>query len=336
MRCWTARLQNTGQDPDITVMDEFDIIRRYFERSHNHSSVIVGIGDDGAEIRPDPVRNLVTVIDTLVENVHFPADLSAEDVGFRAVAVNLSDIAAMGARPRWMTLALTLGAVDTAWLEAFAEGLFEAADEFDVALVGGDTTSGSETVVTVQLTGDVGAGQAITRAGAKAGDGIYVTGTLGDAAAGLLSLRNKSTGDSNVNFLRHRFSRPNARVKFGQHLSKIASSAIDVSDGLYADLHKLLSASDLGGSIDIGNVPLSDAMRATMEPDKQSELALAGGDDYELCFTSAAAPSEIEKMGENNDVPVTRIGTVRPGAGLDCSRDGLPVEFMDKGYRHFA
>ena len=164
-------------------MDEFDIIQRYFERSRSQAGVIVGIGDDGAEIRPDADRNLVTVVDTMVAGVHFPVEISALDVGFRAVAVNLSDIAAMGARPRWMTLALTLDAANPAWLEDFANGIFEAADEFDVALVGGDTTSGSKTVVTVQLTGDIEPGQTITRGGANSEDGIYVTGTFGDAAA---------------------------------------------------------------------------------------------------------------------------------------------------------
>ena len=242
----------------------------------------------------------------------------------------------MGARPRWMTLALTLDVKDRSWLGSFTKGLFAAADEFDVALVGGDTTSGEQLVVTVQIIGDIAAGQAIKRSGARSGDGIYVTGTIGDAAAGLDLLKNENSGTAHADYLRQRFCRPAARIDFGQSVVHLVSSAIDVSDGLYADLQKLLSASSLGGSIVVEKIPLSDALRATYEADRQIELALTGGDDYELCFTSGAALAEIEAAANACGLAVTRIGTTRADAGLDCQQGGKVMEFTDKGYRHFA
>lgn len=173
-------------------MDEFELIRRYFDRSNDRDDVSVGIGDDGAVLSPKPDRQQVQVIDTLVAGVHFPENTDPADIAFRAVAVNLSDIAAMGAQPRWMTLALTLTDADPDWLAAFAEGLFKAADAHNVTLVGGDTTKGPIVTVTVTITGEVESGAALLRSGARAGDRIYVTGTLGDAAAGLLMLQSDS------------------------------------------------------------------------------------------------------------------------------------------------
>jgi thiamine-monophosphate kinase len=170
-------------------MDEFDLIRRYFDRQHDSSGVVIGIGDDGAILQPDPDKQQIHVIDTLVEGVHFPAGTRPFDIGYRVVAVNLSDIAAMGGRPRWMTLALTLSDADDQWLESFSEGLFDAAGEHDVRLVGGDTTRGPVITVTVTIIGEVDADRALLRSGAQAGDGVFVTGTLGDAAAGLQLLQ---------------------------------------------------------------------------------------------------------------------------------------------------
>ena len=166
-------------------MDEFELIRRYFDQPTTDDSVRVGVGDDGAVLVPAVGRELVTVIDTLVEGVHFPAKLQADAIGYRAVAVNLSDIAAMGARPRWMTLALTLDEANEKWLEGFASGLYAAAEEHHVSLVGGDTTSGTQKVISIQITGDVDPGMSISRAGASFGDLLFVSGTIGDAAAGL-------------------------------------------------------------------------------------------------------------------------------------------------------
>jgi len=307
------------------AVDEFELIERYFAGHDRGSGVVVGVGDDGAVLQPEPGREIVTVVDAVVAGVHFPVDIDPADLGYRAVAVNLSDIAAMGARPRWMTLSLTLPAADPDWLQGFARGLCDAAAEHGVALVGGDTTSGTEIVVSVQITGDVEAGRAILRSGARVGDRIYVTGNVGDRAAGLQLLQSKSHDDT----LSRAFLRPCARVEYGQRLTGIASAAIDVSDGLLGDLQKLLAASGVGGHLHLDRLPLSTALCQRFDRPAALRFALAGGDDYELCFTS---PGEPPEPGE---FPVTMIGTVTGGCELELFDQGEPVSFEDAGYRHF-
>jgi len=306
-------------------VDEFELIRRYFAGHDAARGVVVGVGDDGAVLAPDPDREQVQVIDTLVEGTHFPPATAAADVGYRVVAVNLSDIAAMGARPRWMTLALTLSDKDECWVEAFAGGLLEAAREGGVALVGGDMTSGDVTVATVHMTGEVEPGGALLRSGARAGDTIYVTGTVGDAAAGLELLRRGEHDDGLV----RRFLRPRARLDMGAALVGRARAAIDVSDGLVGDLGKLLDASGVGGEIDIECVPLSTAIRARFAAADCERFALTGGDDYELCFTADAD----DVAGIDG---IAAIGRVTRGQGLVCRKHGRVVKVDDAGYRHFA
>lgn len=306
-----------------TPVDEFELIRRFFQRPVSAEQLLTGIGDDGAVIRPGPGRDQVQVIDTLVEGTHFPANTAASDIGYRVVAVNLSDVAAMGAEPRYMTLALTLPAKDEQWVSDFAAGLFEAADEFGVALIGGDTTSGPQVVASVHITAEVAPGQALLRSGARRGDSVFVTGTFGDAAAGLKLLRRQQQDA----FLVGRFLRPNARIDIGRRLSGRASAAIDVSDGLAGDLAKILSASGVGAEIDVERVPLSAAIKARFDESERLRLAMTGGDDYELCFTARA--------GDVEDIDgLTEIGKVVDGAGLVCRRQGVIVEFDDSGYRH--
>lgn len=317
-------------------MDEFEIIRRHFVPATTSASVIVGVGDDGAVLRPQPGADLVTVVDTMVAGVHFPTHLSANDVGFRAVAVNLSDIAAMGGSPRWMTLALTIDSARTAWLDGFSAGLFSAATEYGVELVGGDTTRGREIVVSVQITGEIAAGQMMTRSGARPGDDIYVTGTIGDASLGLQTLLARHNGAPEhecEDFLIRRFARPDARVKVGQEIASVATAAIDLSDGLYADVEKLLMASGVGGVIDVNDIPLSDAYRGATDANDVLRYALSGGDDYELCFT--APRSSLAGTREIAGVPVTPIGSVTDDRQLTCMRDGEEYQFHDVGYRHF-
>ena len=316
-------------------MDEFEIIRRYFARDTSDKDIRVGIGDDGAVLIPSPGRDLVSVVDTLVCGVHFPETLAAADVGYRAVAVNLSDIAAMGARPRWMTLALTLADSNSAWLDNFSRGLFTAADAHDLALVGGDTTRGGETVVSVQITGDVEAGMAMTRAGAKPGDAIYVSGTVGDAAAGLSILQSGLPNSDDVDYLLDRFKRPQARVNVGAALFSIAHAAIDLSDGLYTDLEKLLTASSVAGTLEVDDLPLSSQLGNLMEKEDALRFALGGGDDYELCFTASGTDDRIDELAETCGVAITRVGTVAGGGGLTCTRNGAAFDYQDAGYRHF-
>ena len=316
-RCGSQRYKQTP-------VDEFELIRRFFDRPVTAPGVVTGIGDDGTVLAPSPGRDQVQVIDTLVEGVHFPAGTSAADIGYRVVAVNLSDIAAMGANPRWMTLALTLSQADERWVADFADGLFEAAKEFDVALVGGDMTRGDKVVATVHITADVEAGKALLRSQAKVGDTVFVTGTLGDAAAGL-ALLNRGEFDA---FLVGRFLRPHARVEIGRRLAGLASAAIDISDGLVGDLTKLLSASGVGGELDVERLPMSDAIKARFDKAERTRLALTGGDDYELCFT--AQPDAVNGIDD-----VTAIGRIIDGVGLTCRNDGVVVEYDDSGYRHF-
>lgn len=307
-------------------MDEFEIIRRHFVLPDDAAGVVTGIGDDGAVLQPEPGCELVAVVDTLVEGVHFLHGADPEDIAHRVVAVNLSDIAAMGARPRWMTLALTLSSANDEWLTRFATALHAAMAEHGVALVGGDTTSGNCVVVSAQIIGDVKAGAAIHRSGAIPGDTIFVTGTVGDSAAGLALLRDGRADP----FLSNRFLRPTARLTYGQRLSGVASAAIDISDGLFADLQKLLAASGVGAELDLDRLPVSDALQANFDAVEARRFALAGGDDYELCFTANAAD-----LPDSGELRVTPIGRVTKGHALTCfDRSGI-VEFSDSGYLHF-
>ncbi len=317
-------------------MDEFELIRRYFDRQQDSQDIRIGIGDDGAVLVPPVGSEIVNVIDTLVSGVHFPCDLDAADIGYRAVAVNLSDIAAMGSRPRWMTLALTLVDADPAWLSEFSRGMFEAADQFGVALVGGDTTQGSQLVVTVQLTGTVMPGAAITRSGAVDGDLIFVTGTPGDAAAGLQLLKHHSVQCDDRNALIGRFRRPDPRVVFAGLIASMASAAIDISDGLYGDLQKMLKASGVAGTLELAALPLSSAMQNLFERDAAIDFALGGGDDYELCFTAEpAVESQLMETAATIGLRMSRVGQVSSGAGLVCRDGGHVIAYQHDGYRHF-
>ena len=309
-------------------MDEFELIRRYFDRPVTSpgatQGVVKGVGDDGAILVPTAGFELVQVIDSLVEGVHFLVDADPSDIGYRVVAVNLSDIAAMGARPRWMTLALTLSGQDPHWIEQFAAGLHTAADEFDVVLVGGDITSGAAVVATVAITGEVEQGKALLRSGAQVGDAIFVSGSVGDAAAGLQLLSRKAQDD----FLTARFCRPTARIHLGRELCGRASAVIDISDGLVGDLKKLLLASAVGAEIDVDRLPLSDALRQRCSADEQRSFAVSGGDDYERCFPAAADRGE-------DIAGVTAIGGGTGGQDLVCMQGGNIVDVDDSGYRHF-
>jgi thiamine-monophosphate kinase len=317
-------------------MDEFALIRRYFAGQNPDPSVRVGIGDDGAVLRPAPGRELLVVVDTLVESVHFPRGLDPADAGYRAVAVNLSDIAAMGGRPRWMTLALTLVAADERWLEKFSSGLRAAAAEFDVVLVGGDTTRGSQTVITVQVVGDVEPGGALLRINAGPGDLLFVSGNVGDAAAGLQLIQSGSAESPAARRLVKRFCRPSARIDLGVALGRLASAAIDVSDGLLGDLKKLLAASGCGARIDLRRLPLSDDLRELFDEQAARRFALSGGDDYELCFTAPATRKRaVLDAAEAAGVPVSCIGQLEAGDQLVCTDAGNVVEYDADGYTHF-
>lgn len=310
-------------------LGEFDLIDRYFRREARSDSVVHGVGDDGAVLRPSAGLELVAAVDSLVDGVHFPSNTDPNDVGWRVAAVNLSDMAAMGAVPRWATLALTLPNVDEDWLGEFSNGLLEALDHSGTALVGGDTTRGDQLVITLQVLGEVATGKALTRSGARPGDSVFVSGFPGDAAAGLRRLQGGADADD---ALVRRFCRPTPRLALGQRLAPIASAAIDVSDGLYADLARLAQASGVGAVLDVTELPLSEALLDAF-PDSAASLALSGGDDYELCFTVPPDHLEaVQSLAGELEIRLTRIGEIDSGNDIRCLNAG---EDEIQGFDHF-
>jgi thiamine-monophosphate kinase len=313
-------------------LGEFDIIARYFTRRYARADVLLGVGDDAAVLEPPHGRKLVVAIDTIVEGVHFPVGAAGADVGYRALAVNLSDLAAMGAEPQWMTLSLSLPRADEAWLADFASGLFELAERYDTALVGGDTVRGPM-VVTVQVGGAVEGDRWLTRSGARPGDGLFVTGAPGEAAAGLATIQKRIDGGDHGAHLRRRFLRPEPRVAFGRKARMAATAAMDVSDGLLMDLDKLCAASGCAAVVDVDALPQSPALHALFSAEERLRFQLAGGDDYELLFT--APPGVAEALVREADVDVARIGVITSGAGVRCVQQGRPVLVAARGYDHF-
>ena len=316
-------------------MDEFELIARYFAPLETASpELLLGIGDDAAVIAVPPPARLVVAVDTLVEGVHFPAALRADAIGHRLAAVNLSDLAAMGALPRFATLALTVPQLNEPWLAAFAAGLGHTLGAAGVSLIGGDTTRGPLTL-TLQVLGFV-AGAALTRRGARCGDVIAVSGTLGDARAGLdLALAAPAAADDDA--LLGRFLWPTPRLALGRALRTLASAAIDVSDGLVADLGHIMGQSGCRAVLDVERLPLSAALLARVGLATARDYALTGGDDYELAVCIPAAQlAAAQRAAQRAEVPLTVIGEVVSGAGVQC-RDsaGRDVTPAAGGYRHF-
>ncbi len=320
-------------------MNEFELIDRYFrELGASRSDVRLGVGDDAALLECAAGRELVAAADTLVDGVHFPPGSPAASVGHRALAVNLSDMAAMGAEPAWALLALTLPRPDERWLEEFSRGFATLAHRFGVALVGGDTTSGP-LCVTVQILGSVERGTALKRSGGSPGDVLMVSGTPGDAAAGLrLEQSRLQAGDARCDReLRDRFLYPSPRVSLGRRLRNYASACIDVSDGMLADAGKLARASGCGAVLDYDQLPLSHALAATVGSEQAHELALTGGDDYELLFS--VNPARLDSLLE--DLPPAewlyhRVGMLRNQPGTVVELRGSVIDFSHCGFDHFA
>ena len=324
---------------------EFDLIARIRALTvQPRDDVRLGIGDDAAVLAVPPGHELVVAIDTLVDGVHFPHGTAAADIGWKALAVNLSDLAAMGATPAWALLALTLppsGSADalSAFVDGVAQGFAELAGPARVALVGGDTTRGPLTI-SVAIHGFVPTGTALTRRGARPGDAVLVTGMLGDAAAGLACLRDRhpDVQASDHDYLLGRLNRPTPRLAAGIALRDRASACIDVSDGLLADLEHLCTASGVAAELDVAQLPLSPALLAGFGPTAAREFALAGGDDYELCFTvpepdMAAVIAELACAG----CRPTRIGRIVAGEGVRVrAADGSWLDVARKGWDHFA
>ncbi|MFO1317184.1 MAG: thiamine-phosphate kinase [Burkholderiales bacterium] len=321
-------------------MNEFELIDRYFRRAVRDPAVRVGIGDDAAIVAPTPGRELALAVDMLVEGRHFLPDVDPATLGHKTLAVNLSDMAAMGATPRWALLGGALPDDDADWLAAFAGGLFALAARHAVTLVGGDTTRGPRNLC-LTIVGEVPAGAALTRAGARAGDDIHVSGRLGDAALALAALQRRTRLDAaSLAALQRRLDEPEPRVALGERLRGVASAAIDVSDGLVGDLAHILEMSRVGAEVDLPLVPRAPALDEKLR-DGERELALAcllgGGDDYELLFTAPpAARARLAAIAVELALPVTRIGRVVAGAGLVVRDEaGAPMATLPQAFDHF-
>jgi thiamine-monophosphate kinase len=323
-------------------MSEFDLIRRYFTRATPNTAL--GVGDDAALLRSAPGMELAVSTDMLVAGTHFFADADPWLLGHKALAVNLSDMAAMGAQPRWATLALALPQADKVWLQQFSAGFFALAEQHGVELVGGDTTRGPLNLC-VTIMGEVPQGVALRRSGAQAGDDIWVSGTLGDAALGLALLKGEvQLAEGDAAACVQRLQRPEPRVALGLALRSVASSAIDISDGLLADLGHILEGSGVGAEIALAALPVSPVLRACLPHALGRHCVLAGGDDYELCFTAPVAQRDVlQKISQRLDLPLTRIGTIVPKTsdilGSGCTvraADGEIITIGESGYDHFA
>lgn len=330
--------RHASQGP-AELRDEFDAVDRYFRWSSPRDDVLLGVGDDAAVLRPPAGSRLLVSTDTLVAGVHFPADTDPDAIGHKALAVNLSDLAAMGAVPAWATLSLTLPDLCSDWLEAFSHGFRALAENHRVALVGGDMSRGPLSV-SVQVMGLLAAQEApLRRSGARPGDQVYVTGTLGDAALGLRLLADPGRGTGRQRqYLLSRLHRPSARVDEGRRLRSVARAAIDISDGLAADLGHICRSSDVGARIWVDRLPFSSAMQALTGADERVGLALTGGDDYELCVSAApGARSPIEDLGRSFACGLTAIGVIEAEPGLRCvDGEGRAWRLKASGYRHFG
>ena len=319
------------------TVKEFQLIEHYFRnKGQKRKDVALGIGDDCALVVPTPDKAIAISCDTLVENVHFFPSIPPQALGYKSLAVNLSDLAAMGAEPAWMTLALTLPNVDEEWLANFSAGLFEAAEYYGVALIGGDTTRGPRSI-SITIHGQVPTGKALTRAGANVGDWIFVTGTIGDSALGLDIIREaREVPLEHKEYLINRHYHPTPRVLAGQALRSLASSAIDLSDGLVSDLSHILAASGVGAVIDVNNLPLSSSLLGSVNHEEALGYALTGGEDYELLFTvpeSQRGALDIALL--HAGVRFVKVGQICAGNKLRLTLDGKEYTPSYHGFEHF-
>ena len=305
-------------------MAEFSIINTYFNRK-TASSVDLGVGDDSALLTPPPKQQLVICADTLVAGRHFPLDTDPHAIGWKSVAVNLSDIAAMGAKPHSILLALSLPQIDHDWLKGFSQGLFDCCDQFGVSLIGGDTTQSPHLTISVTALGWVDIGQGVLRSGAQIGDYICVSGQVGDAAFGL---------NHRDHPIKKRLDYPTPRCALGQTLKGLANSMIDVSDGLAQDLGHILKASNVGAKIELSQLPIDNSL-AELPVEQQWQYALAGGDDYELCFT--ISPENHAKLLQHKlDINISTIGLITEHKELYFVQNGTTKILKFNGYQHFA
>ena len=309
-------------------MNEFDLIQSYFNWQSTDPNVLLGVGDDAALFDLEPDHQLVTSTDTLVEDIHFFRDASPSDIAYKSLAVNLSDIAAMGAVAKCFTLSLTLPKINHDWLKEFSASLKKASRLYNVNLIGGDTTKGPLNI-TITMMGSIKKGKSIQRSGARNKDDIYISGDLGTAA---LCLKKMNEGiKPSFNEL-NKLNRPIPRLELGSALKDLASSCIDVSDGLEQDLSHILNSSDVGATIDAQKLPLGEELSQYIKETNDWLLPLCGGDDYELCFTAdKASSSKLKKLSETLNIRVTKIGSINASNELKINGYDGPRA----SYQHF-
>jgi thiamine-monophosphate kinase len=318
------------------MASEFDLIRRHFNRPALQT--LLGVGDDAALISLSAGMELAVSTDMLVSGTHFFPDAEPYQLGWKSLAVNLSDMAAMGALAKWATLAIALPQADEAWLEKFSNGFFACAEKYRVDLIGGDTTRGPLTI-SVQIMGEVLSGKVLKRSGAKTGDEIWVSGTLGDAALALTVLQGGyALPQDQLALCLPALLTPLPRVELGLALRAIAHSAIDISDGLLADLGHILECSEVGAEIRLQNIPCSFVVSSHFDDEQVQRMVLSGGDDYELCFTAPKQKHrEIVNLSKQLALPLSCIGRITGGSGLIVSAEnGDPINFKETGFDHFS
>ncbi len=319
-------------------LSEFDLIREYFSnQSYAREDVVLGVGDDCALLMPPAGMELVVTSDTLVEQIHFQRGADPMALGHKSLAVNLSDLAAMGATPAWVTLALTLPETDLFWLKSFSSGFLSLAEKHGVALVGGDTTRGPLSI-TVTAHGFVQPGTALRRSGASVGDRIFVTGTLGDAALALLARQEVCSVENGLADLEKCLDFPQPRLAVGNRLVGVANSAIDISDGLVADLGHICEQSGVGARLLLENIPVTAQVTEYLQQGGSWSTVIAGGDDYELCFT--LSPEKIDLLDQlrpSLDCELTQVGEIVSEQGVSCILpDGSALDCSGSGYQHFS
>lgn len=316
-------------------MSEFDLIRRYFTRATHHTDL--SVGDDAALIAVAHGMQLAISVDMLVAGTHFFEDADPYQLGWKSLAVNLSDMAAMSAQAKWATLAIALPEVNENWLTEFSRGFFACANQFNIDLIGGDTTRGP-LAINVQIMGEVPTGQALKRSGAKVNDDIWVSGQLGSAALGLAYLQDKIKIPPKIRLTcLNALHMPMPRQALGLGLRGIATSCVDISDGLLADLGHILKASSCGATLNLEEMPCIEYLKAHLTDKNMQKLVLTGGDDYELCFTAPASSREqIVALSRQVDLPITRIGKIHTDAGLYVYHQGDSITLLKQGFDHFA
>lgn len=316
-------------------MSEFTIITKYFKQhQHDDARLALSIGDDAAVFDIATDQQCVVSLDTLIKGIHYPVNTSPFDIGYKSLAVSLSDMAAMGAEPKYAMLSLAINKEDDVWLEQFAAGFFQLINDYQINLIGGDTVAGAEAITTV-VHGVVSRGQALTRSHAQVGDVIYISGAPGEAG---MALQRVLAQQSCAEDLVERLNRPTPRVALGLKLHGIAHACIDVSDGLLADLEKICEASQVGATLYLEQLPVSEKLLAHVSLERARELVLTAGDDYELCFTvSPEHVPLINQLSQQLDLALTQVGVIhKAGAIKVVDQNGKQQQFCNKGYEHFT